>query len=400
MPATSSVRTLVPLCLASACWAFSFGAGAQLASLWLKDAGCGATTIGLNTSLYYGGIALAAGLVPRLMRRWGHGCAAVGMLASGVTVALFPWGGGLAGWHVLRLLNGFAGAMSLIPVESLVNHNAVPAQRARDFGFYAFSIALGMALGIFTGMEMVGTAPWLGFLQGGLLAVAAGVVVYGWLPPSEVAAEEPQLHTPLEFRRNFLSFGSAWSQGFLEGGMMALLAIYLVAVGLSKEAAGGLMGGIMIGVIVFQVPLAWLADRLGRTRVLLGCYAVAALGLTAVPFCSGTPALALSLFLVGACSGAFYPMGLAILGERLPPASIPRASAWYLAINCVGSLIGPFCTGVVVDAFGQKAMFAAGEAAVVAVVVVWVALQAFRWWQHRGARGQLAEPPVAGRKAA
>jgi MFS family permease len=399
MPARSSVRTLLPLCLASVFWAFSFGSGAQLASLWLKDAGYSATTIGLNTSLYYGGIALAAGLVPYLMRRWGHACPIVGMFATGVTVALFPWGGGLVGWHLLRLLNGFAAAMSLIPVESLVNHSAAPEQRSRDFGFYAFSIALGMALGIFLGMELYATTPWLGFLQGGLFGIAAAVVVDGWLPPSEVPPEEHHGRTPLEFRRNFLSFGSAWSQGFLEGGMMALLALYLISVGLSEEAAGGLMGGIMVGVIVFQVPLAWLADRLGRAPVLVGCYVVAAVGLTMVPFCSGTVALAFWLFLVGACSGAFYPMGLAILGDHLPPRSIPRASAWYLAINCLGSLVGPFCTGALIDAYGQRAMFVAGEVAVVSVVAAWAVLQALNWRRQRG-HTRRHQPAVGERVAA
>jgi MFS family permease len=402
MPATpaTSARTLVPLCLASVCWAFSFGLGAPLASLWLKHAGCGATTIGLNTSLYYLGIALAAGLVPRLMRRWGYGTAAVGMVASAVTVALFPWGGGLAGWHLLRLLNGVAGAMSLIPVESLVNHNAVPEQRARDFGFYAFSIALGMALGTLVGMQMDEAAPRLAFLEGGLLALAAAVAVWGWLPALPVPPEEAHGRTPLDFRRNFLSFGSAWSQGFLEGGMVALLPIYLLATGLSEAAASYLMSGIMIGVIAFQVPVAWLADRLGRTNVLVGCYAVAALGLAVVPFCPGTVWLALWLFLVGACSGAFYPMGLAILGERLPAPSIPRANAWYLAINCVGSVVGPACTGRLMDWYGHRGMFAAGEFAVVSVVIAWLVLRGLSLWQERRRAGGDREAAVAERKAA
>ena len=402
MPATPapSARTLVPLCLASVCWAFSFGLSAPLASLWLKHAGCGATTIGLNTSLYYLGIALAAGLVPRLMRRWGHRSAALGMLASGVTVALFPWGGGLAGWHLLRLLNGFAGAMSLIPVESLVNHNAIPEQRARDFGFYAFSIALGMALGTLVGMQMDEAAPRLAFLQGGLLGLAAAVAVWGWLPASAVAVEEAHARAPLDFRRNFLSFGSAWSQGFLEGGMVALLPIFLLSTGLSEAGASWLMSSIMIGVIAFQVPVAWLADRLGRGNVLLGCYGVAAVGLAVVPLCSGTAWLTVWLFLVGACSGAFYPMGLAILGERLPAPSIPRANAWYLGINCVGSVVGPACTGRVMDWFGRTGMFAAGEFAVVSVVAVWLVLRVLTLWQERPPAGREGEAAVAERKAA
>src|SRR5689334_9473855 len=112
-------RTLAVLCLASAGWGFGFGLGAPLASLWLKDAGGTKTVIGLNTAVYYLGIAVAAGAVPGMMRRWGKGCPVFGMVFSGLTVAAFPWGGSLTGWFLLRLLNGFAGAMSLIPMETL-----------------------------------------------------------------------------------------------------------------------------------------------------------------------------------------------------------------------------------------------------------------------------------------
>ena len=57
------------LCLASLCWAFGFGVGAPLASLWLQDAGHSNTVIGWNTGVYYVGIALAAVATPWMMRR-------------------------------------------------------------------------------------------------------------------------------------------------------------------------------------------------------------------------------------------------------------------------------------------------------------------------------------------
>ena len=60
LPASRSRRALLLVSLASLGWAFSFGLGAPLASLVLKDAGCSARTIGLNTSLYYLGVAVAA----------------------------------------------------------------------------------------------------------------------------------------------------------------------------------------------------------------------------------------------------------------------------------------------------------------------------------------------------
>src|SRR5262249_45071638 len=98
--------TLAMICLVNACWAFSFGLEVPLASLWLHDHDCSDTVVGLNTATYYLGILLAASAVPWLMRRSARGCAAIGMIASGLTVALFPWGSGLLGWFALRALNG------------------------------------------------------------------------------------------------------------------------------------------------------------------------------------------------------------------------------------------------------------------------------------------------------
>jgi MFS family permease len=368
-------RSLLVLCLASAGWAFSFGLGAPLASLWLEDQGYTDSAVGLNTGVYYLGIAVTSALVPWLMRRGGRHCPAAGFVLSGLTVALFPWGGTLAGWTVLRLLNGVGGALSLIPTETCVNRHSPPADRARNFGCYAVAIAGGWALGNLVGLQMYDAAPRLAFAVGGLVTLAAAPLLWAGLPRPGELDEEPGGRVPLPWRRGLLSFGSAWSQGFLEGSMVSLLPIYLLFVGLSKEEISWLTSGIMIGVILFQVPVAWLADRLGRTAVLLACYGVVLAGLVALPFCRGEAPLAVCLFLTGACSGAFYPLGLALLGEQVHAAALSRANAAYLALNCLGSLTGPVVTGVVMDVFGKPAMAAVGVVAVALVLALWLGLR-------------------------
>ncbi len=363
-------KTRVPiLCLAGGLWAFSFGASAELASVWLKRAGYDYTTVGLNTSVYYLAIALAASLVPWMMRRWGRSALAAGMVASGISVMLFPWGGGIVGWFVLRALNGVSGAMSLIPIETLINRGSPADRRARNFGYYAVSVATGMALGAWLGMELDVMSPRLAFLVGGGVTLVLGTGVLFWLPEYAGLEEERHDRSPLEFARNFLAFGSAWLQGFLEGGMVSQLPIYLLALGFHEERVGTLLGGLMIGVILAQVPLAWLADRFGRRHIVAGCYGVVAAGLVWLWLCGGSASLPVALFTVGACSGALYPLGLSMLGERLPPASLARASAWYLAINCLGSVTGPLATGAVMDFLNQDALFLAGEAALLIAVV-------------------------------
>ncbi len=360
------------LCLASGGWAFGFGLGAPLASLWLRDAGCSAPVIGLNTSLYYLGVAVASLAVPCLMRRASRLCVVSGIVADAAVIALFPWTDSLLAWFMLRLLGGMATALSIIPMETLVNHNALPEHRARDFGFYAFSVALGIALGSLIGLPLYPLAPRLAFALGSAVTLASGVVAWRGWPVSQAAFQPDEVSQVrlenLPYGANTLSYGTAWVQGFLEGGLITFLSIYLLGRGYTEGGVSLLVGGLFAGVILCQVPLAWLADRLGRLYVLLGCHGLLMAALLSVRWCPGTPILAMSLFLLGTCCGALYPLGLALLGERVPPAGLARANACYLASNCAGSLCGPVLFGLAIKWFGQPSQFLAGAVAVAIIL--------------------------------
>jgi MFS family permease len=368
---SAPTRALLVICAASALWGFNFGTGAPVASLWLHDHGGSDTVIGVNTAVYYLGIALTAPLVPGVMRRRGRACIILGMVGSGVTVALFPWGGGVIGWFALRFLNGVAAALSLIPMETEVNHGAPPEQRSRNFGIYAVCMALGIAAGNWAGLQLYADAARPAFVLGGIPALVAALLI-GLCPASFVPPPQERGRCPeLAVRRNVLSFGSAWSQGFLEGNMVGHLPVYLLFLGMSEDGASWVVAGILIGVILFQVPVAWLADRFGRTRALLGCYAATVLALAVMPFCGPSAALVAALLVAGACSTSFYPLGMTMLGERLPGSAIARGNARFLAFNCLGSLIGPALAGAAMDLFGKRALFVSGEGAVLLVLVVW-----------------------------
>lgn len=351
--------TLAVLCMASAAWAFSFGLSVPLTSLWLQEAGYNGRIIGLNTSIYYLGVALASPFLPRLMALIGaRNVVVLGMIVDGITVGLFPFVGGVPSWFLLRFLAGIGTAMSLIPMETHVNSNAPPTHRARDFGLYAVAVASGVGLGPGLGLPLFPVAPYLAFVLAGLASVlAAGLVHWGmaeWSDPTEV--ESPGA-APLAWRQNALSLGTAWVQGFLEGGMLTFLSTYLLGLGYTEAGASGLIGAMFVGIVAVQMPGAWLADRFGRLRVLLICHAVVLAGLLFLPGCREPLGLGMALFLVGACSAAVYPLGLALMGERLAPSGLARANAWYLTCNCAGSLVGPWLTGEVCDLLGPQAMF-------------------------------------------
>jgi len=365
------LRKLLLICLATAAWSFAFGAGSQLASQWMNDHGADKTQIGLNHSCHYLGVAVASFAVPWLTRRFPARTAAVGMLVCGPTLACFPWGGGPIGWYLLRLVNGAGSAFSLIPLETIVSRDSPQSDRARNFAFYGVALTLGGALGMWSGLNLYEFHPRLAFYVGGAAPMLGGVSLLRWLVGRSASAPIQATVAPLRWRTHFLSFGTAWSQGFLEGGMLAFLALYLQTRGLTVDEAGDLLGIATVGILLFQIPVSWLADRCGRVQVLLGCYGVVIAGLALLPFTPNTAALAACLFIFGGCAGALYPLGLALLGDGLPEATLARLYAWYLAMECVGSLMGPPAMGGAIDAWGSPAMFPVGIAAVSLILVLW-----------------------------
>jgi MFS family permease len=211
----------------------------------------------------------------------------------------------------------------------------------------------------------------LAFAIGGLLPLLSIVPAWCWLAGGGVAGDSLNDDEPVSLRGNFLGFGTAWAQGFLEGGMVTFLSVYLIGLGHSETVAGGLMAVLFLGVVAFQIPVAWMADRRGRVRVLLVCHGVVLTGLLLIPLFVDVTSLGILLFLVGGSCAALYPLGLALLGERLAPSALGRANAWYLACNCGGSLTGPVVMGLAMKVGGAHALFSAGAASVALVVIGW-----------------------------
>jgi MFS family permease len=388
---------LLAICVASGAWSFSFGVGSQLVTHWMRGRGASTELIGWNHSFHYLGLALGSLAVPWLTRYLGARGAALGMIACGPTLALFPWAGGPIGWSVLRLLNGAASALSLVPLEAVVSRDARPEERARNFAFYGVALTVGGALGMWAGLNLYEASGVAAFYLGSATPVLGGLSVLVWLRDAGPAEPEAGTPVPLSWRRHFLSFGTAWSQGFLEGVLIAFLALYLVEVrGLTHDLAGDLMGITTIGVILFQVPVSWLADRLGRVPVVLGCYAVVIAAQVLAPLLPVMVPLACCLFAFGGCAGAMYPLGLALLGEGLPDSALARSYSWYLAMECLGSLMGPPVVGVALELWGWGSMFAINVAAVALVLAIWFALQR----SGRAAAGRSTPDTAQGRRVA
>ena len=315
------------------------------------------------------GVLLAGLIAPLFMRRSMRGCILAGLVLSGIGVAAFPLADNPATWFLFRFLAGAGGAFTMVGLETLINLNAPPDRRAGDFALYACSVGLGFAFGSSIGLHLFCIDVAASFLVGGAVTLSA-VVLLPLLPSFPPPARRHEAAEPLQ--APFLSFASAWAQGFLEAGMLAMLPLYLRSVGMTDSAAGTLcLGIVLIGVLVCQLPIGWMADHCGRERVLIGCFCAVGISLLIAPHAEMTIWLPFWLVVIGGCSGAFYPLGLALLGERLSAGHLPRANSWFVAMNCLGSLICPLISGPPMEQFGPKAMFWTPEAVIVCVLLAW-----------------------------
>ncbi len=378
---------LMLVCGVTAAWAVSFGLGTQATSHWLKLHDASDTLIGLVHASYYLGMAIAALCVPRLTSRLGLGTSSLGMFVTGVSLAIFPFAGGAAGWVVIRWVSGAGCALSLIPLETYLSRKSPAARRAEMFSYYAVALTLAGAVGIALGLEgfnpdgiliHVLGSPRNAFFLGAVFPLVGSMIVQHVLAREEWDAGVRAQPLAMCWKKHFLSFGTAWGQGFLEGGMLAFMSLFLVSQGLSTSAAGVLMGVTMVGVIAFQVPVAWIADRWGRAPTLLACYGVTIVGLLMVPWCTSHLWLGFWLFLFGACSGAMYPLGLSLLDDNLPASSLARAYAWYLAMECVGCQLGAAAMGWARDLWGGSAMFTVAALALVGVLASWMGVRSMK----------------------
>src|SRR5262249_19034421 len=154
----------------------------------------------------------------------------------------------------------------------------------------------------------------------------------------------------------------------------SFLPIFALQAGVPAETGATWLSAFVIGNLVLQWPIGWLADHTDRRAVLAGCAAgsaaLAALVTAVDPPSNGVLVV---LLLWGGISFGIYTVGLALLGQRFKGGDIARANAAFTMVYTFGGLIGRPISGAAMDAFGRSGLtlsvaFFYAVAAVAAVV--------------------------------
>lgn len=338
----------------------SFGGSSPLVSSILESRGASEYFTSGVVAMLSLGLALASPWAGRLVDRIGPrpvnvaGILLQGVGFAGLAVALaidarllFP----------ARLWLGIAAALTFVAAEYALLKGTRPSYRGRVMAAYGAAFGLGFMLGVFIGNRAFDAFGLAGFLA--LAGIAVLITPLALLGMRGMALEDRRSvereSAPLPMGRVILALYGAVVYAVLDVAMIGTYPVEGQRLGLSRVQSLDVVGWMALGTVAIQPFAGWLADAMGKRRVLVG---LAGLGLAASAAAGVISSLRLpealtpatiAFVLVGAAVGGIFPVSLALLGERTPPALLSRANATFSAVFGYASLAGPMVAALFID---------------------------------------------------
>lgn len=356
---------------ASALWpvyAAIFGAGVMMGTsipivpLALEARGVDRLTIGLSGALWSVGLLAFGAYIPRWAERVGAvrliwlalvGSAVI-QLVQAFTLDLPIWAL-LILWSALRFVQGAAVGIPWLVTEIWINLVVEERKRARALALYATLIAGGLAVGPVV-LQLVGVFGPAPFIACAVLTLACGLPL---LAAREAPRIEPELGGSVMTTVWIapVAMLAALAAGTGETVVFTFLPVYGIEIGVDARAATLWQTAFVIGNLVLQLPIGWIADRLPRLGVLLACVLASALAAALLPFVGASAWTVWPLLVIwGGVAFGIYTVGLTMLGQRFAAGDMARANAAFVMIYTVGSLVGPPVSGAAMDIFGGRGL--------------------------------------------
>ena len=172
-------------------------------------------------------------------------------------------------------------------------------------------------------------------------------------------------------RKSLIAGGLGWMLDAMDVMLYSFVLTYLMGeFGMSK-ATGGLLNSLTlvasaIGGLFFGV----LADRIGRTRALMGSILMYSISSAACGLSHSIPQLAVFRFLLGLGMGGEWSCGAALIAETWRAEHRGRALGLMQSTYAIGEAVAAVVVLIVFPILGWRAVFFAGV--LPALLVLWI----------------------------
>jgi MFS family permease len=199
-------------------------------------------------------------------------------------------------------------------------------------------------------------------------------------------------YTTAAERSALIAGGLGWMLDAMDVMLYSMvLAHLLVALDMSKKT-GGLLIGLTLGAsAVGGVLFGVVADRVGRTRALMGSILVYSLASGACGFSRTVVELAIFRLILGLGMGGEWSTGAALVAETWPPEHRGKALGLMQSTWAIGEMIAAAVAALILPRFGWRAVFFFGV--LPAAICFWILRRVpeSKIWRARGARPAAAK---------
>jgi MFS family permease len=374
-------RDFLALILSVAVVGLGSGATLPLTALALTQAGYGTDVVGLLTAAQAGGGLIVVPLAGWVAARFGGRQVIVGaVLTVALATALMQFTSNLWLWAVLRVLCGAALMLLFTISEAWVNQLADDATRGRVIAIYATTFTLFQMSGPVL-VSRIADFMHGRFLMCGAIFLLALPTLASIRKIPHTSGDEHAAHGSWRHvlpQMPALVIGTGFFALF-DTIALSLLPLFAMSHGITSEVAVLFASALLLGDTTLQYPIGWLADRLGRERVHIGCGVIVVVLLPLLPWAIQSPWLCWPLlYVLGAAAGAVYTLSLVACGERFRGVALVSASSLMGASWSAASFGGPLVAGALMKGVGNDAMVGVLLAAALAFLVA-------TWWERRRA---------------
>ncbi|MEE2981264.1 MAG: MFS transporter [Pseudomonadota bacterium] len=337
--------------------ALTLGLTWPLLSLILEAQGVSAMLIGLSSASQTVAVLVVLPLVPWMMSRFGTvplvACAIATIIVALVLLPAFP---NVYAWFPIRFLLGAAVEVLFIGCDVWVNQVAEEKSRGRVIGVYGFAMSAGFAGGPLI-INMTGIEGWAPFLVG-IVIIAVATIPLLWsrgVVPRIEGHPTGRLVYFLRIAPTLMIAGLMF--GFVDAAALSFLPIYGLGYGYDQTTVVTMVTVIVVGMMLTQLPIGWLADHVGGRVMIVGATVLVAVPSALLPFIMDMPfAMWPALLVIGGALGGFYTIGMVMMGRRFKGADLVAVNAAFVVFWALGSIVGPAVTGVAIDATTVDAM--------------------------------------------
>ena len=214
--------------------------------------------------------------------------------------------------------------------------------------------------------------------------------------------EWPQHVTDAE-RRSLVAGGLGWMLDAMDVMLYSMVLAELVStLGMSKAEAGLLNSLTLFASAIGGLGFGFLADRIGRTRALMGSILMYSLASFACGLSQSVPQLAIFRFILGLGMGGEWTTGAALIAETWRAEHRGKALGLMQSSWAIGEMIAAGVTLVVLPSFGWRAVFFVGVLPALATLWIRKDVPESKIWEERGkakpvALDVLLRPDIRGR---